>query len=289
VLWFLTRTLRLPAGTAYWCVGIGLLLGSPVIVLSGWLSDRIGRRKLILTGFVAAALSWLPVFRALTAAADPALALRMQTTTVVLRTPDAEHPVSLALAAILEAVRRIALPPRAAEGDGERARAWLVGNAVPFALAPAPAGAPVALQVPGQAPAIGFDEQQFARALATVGYGPAAADAAPRAPPDTAAIALLVALLVAITAVACGPVTAFLVEQFPARVRYTSLSLPYHLGNGWFGGFLPLIAGSLVVATGDVYAGLWYPMAVALGSALVGALWLRPPRGEDAAPRVSGG
>ena len=136
--------------------------------------------------------------------------------------------------------------------DVDRARAYLNARGIPFTLAPTRPEAPLVLDVGGLTTVLGFDEKKFDVALEPAGY-PKSADPAAIDTPVT--VALLTLLMLYVTMV-YGPIAAFLVELFPTRIRYTSMSLPYHIGNGWFGGFLPLIAASIVVFTGDIYAGL---------------------------------
>ncbi|MFY9344056.1 MAG: MFS transporter [Planctomycetota bacterium] len=289
-LYFLTSTLKVHWTDAYWLIGGALLLGTPFFVLCGWLSDRIGRRTLILAGFVLAAFTYFPIFRALTAAANPALARTMQEAPVVLHSGEKRNDVELALAAVADAACKIVLPPAAAASEHDRARKHLNDRGVPFTLAPGRPAAPLVLDVAGQAAVTGYDGAAFDRALDAAGYGTTTvllADGKTRAA-DPAAIdrlsvlALLFVLVLYVTMV-YGPIAAYLVELFPTRIRYTSMSLPYHIGNGWFGGFLPLIAASIVAFTGDVYAGLWYPIVVALLSFVIGLLFLRERHREELA------
>jgi hypothetical protein len=280
-LYFLTTTLKVHWATAYWLIATALLLGTPCFVLCGWLSDRIGRKPLILGGFVLAAATYFPIFRGLTEAANPALARAMRETPVTLHTGEKHNDVELILAAVADAARKIVLPPSAAVSELDLARRHLNGRGVPFTLAPGRPDAPLVLAIAGREAAVGFDGKVFDAALDAAGWNRTTvllADGATRAA-DPAAIdrpmlvALLTVLVLYVTMV-YGPIAAYLVELFPTAIRYTSMSLPYHLGNGWFGGFLPLIAASIVVYTGDIYAGLWYPIGIALLSLVVGLLLL---------------
>ncbi|MBK8096958.1 MAG: MFS transporter [Planctomycetes bacterium] len=281
-LYFLTSTLKVHWVDAYWLIGGALVVGTPFFLVCGWLSDRIGRKKLILGGFALAALTYFPIFRALTAAANPALATQMQQAPVVLHSGERLNDVELTLAAIADAARKIVLPPKSAASDLDRARQHLNGRGVPFTLAPGQAGAPLVLDVAGQPPVQGYDKAAFDRALDAAGWQsitvPLADGKTRAADPariDRLTVFLLLLVLVLYVTMVYGPIAAWLVELFPTRIRYTSMSLPYHIGNGWFGGFLPLIAASIVAFSGDIYSGLWYPIAIALLSLLVGALLLR--------------
>jgi hypothetical protein len=173
------------------------------------------------------------------------------------------------LAALQDAAAKIILPAKL-KGETDEARKFLNDAGVPFQLAPA-TGPRLTLTVGAGAPVPGFNAAAYTAALAPAGY-PKSAD--PRRFNYLAVVGLLVVLVLYVTLV-YGPIAAFLVELFPTNIRYTSMSLPYHIGNGWFGGFLPLIATSLVVFSGDIYAGLWYPIAIATAALLIGA-WLLP-------------
>jgi MFS family permease len=285
-LTFLTTTLRVATKSAYFYIAVALLAGTPMFLFFGWLSDRIGRKKIVVTGFLLAALTYFPIFRGITEAANPALARLMQEAPVVLYTSEHKNDLELTLLAISEAAQKIVLPAPAKVTDTELARSFLNQHSVPFTLMSAASGAPIALEIGGQQVAVGFTEKTFQAALDNTGYnaitiqlpdGKSVAD--PAAIHGTRLILLLSALFLYVTMV-YGPLAAYLVELFPTRIRYTSMSLPYHIGNGWFGGFLPLIASSIVVATGNIYAGLWFPIAVAIVSVLVSS-FLLPERHDS--------
>jgi MFS family permease len=246
-LLFLQDALRVPADLAYGLVAVALVLGTPLFLVFGALSDRLGRKRLIMAGCFLAATTYLPIFRALGSAANPALIEATRNAPVVVFSQEADDPSA----------------------------AFLTRRGVPYARQAAMPGAPV-VSVGGRPLAV-FDTVAYARALATAGY-PATADPARV---DRVRVVLLLVLLVLYVSMVYGPMAAYLAELFPTRIRYTSLSVPYHVGNGWFGGFLPLIAEAVVVRTGDPYAGLLYPVIVALVTALVGGLLLRETAGVD--------
>jgi len=275
-LYFLSTTLKVDYVNTYLLVAAALLIGTPFFIVFGRLSDRIGRKKIMLTGCLLAVLTYMPVFRGLTRAANPALADAMQRTPIILHTTEYRNTVELAGAALWDAARKIIRPSKAVTPT-DQARNFLNARGVPFTLAPTRPAAPLVLDVGGTNEVIGFDARAYEAALAPAGY-PKSAD--PAAINKPAVIGLLTLLMLYVTMV-YGPIAAFLVELFPTNIRYTSMSLPYHIGNGWFGGFLPLIAASIVVFTGDIYAGLWYPIGIAAMSFLVGALVLPETKDND--------
>ncbi len=274
-LYFLATTLKVDYETTYLLIAISLLIGTPLFVLVGWLSDRIGRKKLMLAGFALAAFTYVPIFRGLTQAANPALAEAMQRAPVILHTTEYRNPAELTVSAIVDAAGKI-VGLKHAQSEIDRARTYLNARSIPFTLSPSRPDAPLVLDIGGRDLVTGFSAAKFDAALNAVGYDKIAADPARVNKP---AVVALLSLLMLYVALVYGPIAAFLVELFPTRIRYTSMSLPYHIGNGWFGGFLPLIAASIVVFTGDIYAGLGYPIAIALMSLIVG--WIALPETKD--------
>jgi MFS family permease len=267
-LYFLTTTLKLDYVNAYIFVAIGLLIGTPFFIVFGKLSDRIGRKGIMMAGCLLAVLTYQPLFKGLTRAVNPGLADAMKSSPVVLHTSEHRGAVALTFEAIVDAAGKIVgLKKDATQTD--LARNFLNARGTPFTLAPARPEGPLVLSV-GSAVVTGFSQQDYEAALAPAGY-PRAADPARVNRPMV--ITILSVLMLYVTMV-YGPIAAFLVELFPTRIRYTSMSLPYHIGNGWFGGFLPLIAASIVVFTGDIYAGLWYPIIIAAMSFVVGMFLL---------------
>jgi MFS family permease len=275
-LYFLTTTLKVDYVTTYTMIAISLVLGAGMLVGFGKLSDTIGRKKIIMTGLLLAVCTYQPIFRGLTRAANPALADAMVNSPVVLQTVDYKGKFELTLAALSDAAKKIVLPTKPTTVT-DKARNYLNAHGIPFTLAPLDtADSQVAMSVGGRH-VVGFDEKAYEVALAPAGY-PKKAD--PAAMNKPMVIGLLIILL-AYVAMVYGPIAAFLVELFPTRIRYTSMSLPYHIGNGWFGGFLPLIAASIVVFTGDIYAGLWFPIVVAAMSFVIGCLVLPETKDRD--------
>ncbi|CAA9348801.1 MAG: Uncharacterized MFS-type transporter [uncultured Gemmatimonadaceae bacterium] len=246
-LYFLQNTLKVPYRDSYVLVAAALLIGTPFFLVFGRLSDRVGRKWIMMAGCLLGALTFVPIFRQITHYANPALEAAAARAPVVVHGGD----------------------------DGTPGAAFLTRRGVPYARVDGAAG-PGWATVGGERLAA-FDSAAYTAALARAGY-PAVADTARMNKPMT--LLLLTVLMLYVTMV-YGPIAAYLVELFPTRIRYTSMSLPYHLGNGWFGGFLPLIAEWRVVATGDIYAGLHYPIAVALMTFVLGSLFLRETRDAD--------
>jgi MFS family permease len=274
-LYFLTTTLKVDYVTTYILIATALVIGAVMLVCFGRLSDSIGRKKIIMTGLLLAVFTYQPIFRGLTRAANPALAEAMERSPVVLSTSEYKGRVALALTALGDAVQRIVVPTTH-KSETDKARNYLNGRGIPFEIAPAGPDAPLALTVNG-AVVRGFDAKAYEAALAPAGYPKSADPAAINRP----LVVALLSVLLAYVAMVYGPIAAFLVELFPTRIRYTSMSLPYHIGNGWFGGFLPLIAASIVVFTGDIYAGLWFPICVAAMSLVIGTIFLPETKDRD--------
>jgi hypothetical protein len=210
----------------------------------------------------------MPIFRELTHSANPALAQAMQNSPVVLHTTEYRNNIELAFAAMADAAGKIVGIKRV-QTEADKARNFLNARSVPFTLSPARPDVPLMLDVADRS-VTGFDAKAYEAALAPAGYPKIADKAAINRP----VVILLLVILMLYVAMVYGPIAAFLVELFPTNIRYTSMSLPYHIGNGWFGGFLPLIAASIVVFTGDIYAGLWYPIGVAFVGFIVGLVAL---------------
>ena len=257
-LFFLTITLKLDYLTAYILIGLSLLLGTPFLVLFGWLSDKIGRLKIILAGCGIAALTYFPLFGALTHYVNPALEAYA-----------AKTPISVAAS---ECTFHMFVGPWSKFTDCDKAKDFLAQQGLSFASLPAPAAQALVVKIGDPELQGQWDEKKARAALKATGYPAPPADKSKVDYPM--ALLVLVIMMIYVTMV-YGPIAAFLVEMFPTRIRYTSMSLPYHIGNGWFGGMLPLLATALVAARGDIYYGLWYPIIVAVMSLVIGVLFLR--------------
>ena len=284
-LFFLERTLRVDGATANILIAIALALATPFFVLFGWLSDKIGRKPIILAGCALAALTYFPLFGALTEAANPALAAAQERSGVTIVADPASCSVQF------DPIGRnkfessgcdIAKSMLARAGISYRSVYSRNGVAVleppegnPHRYAdPADTAWAAHVRVGLERIEYGGDPQAFRTAIQAAldraGY-PVRADPARIDKPLVVAILFILALYVTMV---YGPIAALLVELFPTRIRYTSMSLPYHIGNGWFGGFLPTTSFAIVAATGDIYAGLWYPIAIAAITLVVGLLFL---------------
>jgi MFS family permease len=254
-LFFLQITLKLEWQTAYELMGVALLLGTPFFVIFGSLSDRIGRLKIILGGCLLAALTYFPLFRMLTHAINPALETFQRAT-----------PISVTAN---ECSLHVFVFPSTKFTPCDKTKDFLTKSGLSFTTLP-PAGDTILTTI-GTTAIKGYDTTAFKAALTAGGY-PAKADKAAINYP----LAILVLwIMVLYVTLVYGPIAAFLVELFPTNIRYTSMSFPYHIGNGWFGGMLPLLATALVAAHGNIYYGLWYPVVVAISTVVIGGLFLR--------------
>jgi hypothetical protein len=267
-LFFLVITLKLDYVSAYTLIGLSLLIGTPFFIFFGWLSDRIGRLKIILAGCAIAALTYFPLFGGLTHYVNPGLE-EFSAKTPITVTAD---PATCKF--------HIFVGPWSTFSDCDRTKDYLTKQGLSFKSVDGAAGSKVVTQIGGGADAAkieGADQKVISAALQKAGYSPA---------PDKSRInwvmteIILVIMVIYVTMV-YGPIAAFLVELFPVRIRYTSMSLPYHIGNGWFGGMLPLTATAMVAATGDIYFGLWYPIVVAVMTLIIGTLFLKEVKHRD--------
>jgi len=280
-LFFLEKMLKVDGALTNTLVAWALILGTPFFVVFGWLSDKIGRKPIILAGCLLAALTYFPIFKALTAAANPALARAAASAPVMVIADPADCAFQF------DPVGKTAFT-----SSCDVAKSALANAGVTYANQAAPAGSTAmvrigAVEVPsfrGEGlPKAEFEARktawtkQLTQALHQAGYLPKADPAQVNRP---LVVGLLFLLMVYVTMV-YGPVAAALVEMFPARIRYTSMSLPYHIGNGWFGGFLPTTAFAMVAATGNIYFGLWYPIVIAAVTVVIGFFFVREMRGAN--------
>ena len=258
-LFFLQSTLKLDFQTSYVLIAAALVVGTPFFVFFGRLSDRIGRKSIMVAGCLLAALTFIPIFKGLTLSVNPALA-------------EFEERAAITVAGQDCHVHIFSKPKSACD----LARDFLTKSGVSYRRLPQEGDHEVVTMIGGTR-LEGFDEAAYRAQLLANGY-PERAD--PSRVNLPAALALLFVLIIYVTMV-YGPIAAYLVELFPTRIRYSSMSLPYHIGNGWFGGFLPFLAAALVVRTGNIYYGLWYPIAIAAMTGVIGLLFLRETKDAD--------
>jgi MFS family permease len=259
-LFFIQIYLKLDYIATYALIGLSLVIGTPFFLFFGWLSDRIGRKKIIMAGCLIAAVTYFPLFRGLTHTINPALESYQQRTPITVAATDCNF--------------HIFLGPWSRQTECDKVKDFLGKSGLSFASTPSLPGMPAVVTRIGDKEIAGWDEKQFKAALTATGFPP---KADPAQVNWVAAEAILVLMVIYVTMV-YGPIAAFLVELFPARIRYTSMSLPYHIGNGWFGGMLPLLATAMVAKAGNIYFGLWYPIVVALGTFVIGSIFLHETR-----------
>jgi sugar transport protein len=261
-LFFLIITLKLDYVSAYALIGLSLLIGTPFFIVFGWLSDRIGRLKIIMTGCLIAAVTYFPLFGALTHYVNPAL-----------EEFAAKTPITVAAS---ECNFHLFVGPWSKFSDCDRTKDYLTKQGLSFKSVPAEPGKAVVTTI-GSTKIEGWDQKQLDSVLTGAGYK-AGAD---KTKINWFMTELILVIMVIYVTMVYGPIAAFLVELFPTKIRYTSMSLPYHIGNGWFGGMLPLTATAMVAATGDIYYGLWYPIVVAVMSLVIGSFFLTETRERD--------
>ena len=286
-LFFLQNVLKVDGSTANILVAVSLLIGTPFFVVFGTLSDKIGRKPIIMAGLALAIVTYFPLFEALTNAANPKLAAAQQTAKVVVTAASGDcsfqgNPVA----------REIDFTKSC-----DIAKRFLAQQSVSYTNATGPAGptvvqigdksitSPVANVVnlkfdEASAKAIAAFKKEVSEALKAAGY-PAKADPIAFGTGAWWKIVGILTILVIYVTMVYGPIAAMLVELFPTRIRYTSMSLPYHIGNGWFGGLMPTIAFAMVASNGDMYYGLWYPITIAAVTFVIGMIFVRETKDRD--------
>jgi MFS family permease len=281
-LFFLEKILQLDSKAANLIIAAGLLIGTPFFVVWGSVSDRIGRKTVVLAGCVLAALTYFPVFKGLTHFGNPGLEAAVATNPVVVVADPADCSFQFD-----------PIGKKTFTRSCDVAKSALAKAGVPYINEDAPAGSVTRLKIGSSATVDSFAGNTLSKpdfktaneafgkslkaALGTAGY-PAKADMSRVSYP---AVIALCAYLVFLVTMVYGPIAAWLVELFPTRIRYSSMSLPYHIGNGWFGGFLPVTSFAIVAATGGIYNGLWYPVIVASVTAVIGFLFLKETKGTS--------
>jgi MFS family permease len=280
-LFFLTQTLKVDGAAANLFIAAALVIGTPFFIVFGSLSDRIGRKPIILGGCLIAALTYFPIFSALTHYANPALEAALKNAPVVVTADPAKC--------------QFLFNPTGTKkftSSCDIARTVLANASVAYTNVEGPAGSVATVKV-GDKVINGYDaaatpkeelaakdaafKKELGDAIKSAGY-PTKADPAQINKPM---VLVLLSILVLYVTMVYGPIAAMLVEMFPTRIRYTSMSLPYHIGNGWFGGLLPTTAFALVAYKGDIYYGLWYPIIIALVTFVIGMLFVRETKDLD--------
>jgi MFS family permease len=275
-LFFLTQTLKIDAALANLLIALALIIGTPFFIIFGALSDRIGRKPIILAGCLLAALTYFPLFKALTEAGNPQLAQALRSAPVTLHANPGEcsfqfNPTGTTKFTSSCDVAKQALANASVNYDSvdaQGAAAIHVGKQI---IASYDARALAGAELTAREAAF---KTALTDALKSAGYP---AKAAPEQINRLLVVAILTLLVIYVTMV-YGPIAAMLVEMFPTRIRYSSMSLPYHIGNGWFGGLLPTTAFAIVAQTGNIYSGLWYPVVVASVTFVLGLLLVRETR-----------
>ena len=280
-LFFLTQTLKIDGTTANLLIAGGLIIGTPFFIFFGWLSDKIGRKPIIMGGCLIAALTFFPIFKGLTHYGNPAMEEAVATSPVVVVADPATCSFQF------DPVGK-----KVFTSSCDIAKAALAKAGVTYTNQDAPAGTVAHISV-GDNKVEAFEgagldpaafkagSEEFGKSLkasmTAAGY-PEKADPARINKPM---LLVLLSILVIYVTMVYGPIAAWLVELFPTKIRYTSMSLPYHIGNGWFGGFLPTIAFAMVVASGNIYQGLWYPIVIAAMTLVIGTLFLPETKDVD--------
>ncbi|MBP1180061.1 MFS transporter [Methylobacterium sp. PvR107] len=281
-LFFLQSILKVDGYTANLLIAWSLLLGTGFFVVFGWLSDKIGRKVIILAGCAIAAATFFPIFKGITSTANPKLEAAIESVKVTVTADPAVcgtlfNPVGT----------------RVFTAPCDLARDFLSKSSVRYSTAPGAAGQPTTIRVNDTEipyPQGGNVEANKATttALQAAGYPKAGDPEIVKMSnpfdifrPQVAQVIGLLFILVLFVTMVYGPIAAMLVELFPTRIRYTSMSLPYHIGNGWFGGLLPATAFAMVAQTGDIYFGLWYPIVIAVATVIIGVLFVPETKDRD--------
>jgi MFS family permease len=280
-LFFLQSFLKVDGPTANILIAISLIIGTPFFILFGSLSDRIGRKPIIMTGCLLAVLTYFPLFNALTTYANPKLQAAIQKSPVTVLAPAGDCNLILNLTGTAKFTTACDL-----------SRTFLANSGVNYDKVDSTSVTLATVKVgdkaiPGYAATQPNAKEEKARfekevraALNEAGY-PAKADPIPAGSGNWWMIIGILTIMVIYVTMVYGPIAAMLVEFFPTKIRYTSMSLPYHIGNGWFGGFLPAISFSIVAAQGNIYSGLWYPIIIAAMTFVIGVLFVKETKDVD--------
>ena len=264
VLFFMTQMLKMDPAQANTLLIISVVIGAPFFVFFGWLSDRIGRKPILMVGLLLATVCYFPMFKALSHYANPQIDAASREAPIVV----SANPQGCTFQFDPVGKARFDSPC-------DKVKTFLVKQGLPYSSVEA-AGSEVQVSI-GDETINGFDEAAMRSAIEAAGY-PAKADPAHV---NQVMVVVLIVAMILIATMTYGPLAAVMVELFPTRIRYTSMSLPYHIGNGWFGGFLPTVSFALVVYTGDIFYGLWYPVLITGVSLVVGIFCLKETKDVD--------
>jgi hypothetical protein len=280
-LFFLQTFLKVDGPTANILIAISLIIGTPFFLIFGSLSDKIGRKPIIMAGCLLAVLTYFPLFQALTTYANPKLAAAITKSPVKVEAPAGDCNLILNLTGTAKFttacdVTRTFLANAGVNYDKVESSAVQVATVKvgDKAIAGYSATQPNAKEEKARF------EKEVRAALSEAGY-PAKADPIPAGSGNWWMIIGILTIMVIYVTMVYGPIAAMLVEFFPTKIRYTSMSLPYHIGNGWFGGFLPAISFSIVAAQGNIYSGLWYPIIIATMTLIIGTLFVKETKDVD--------
>lgn len=277
-LFFLEKMAKVDGATANILIAVSLIIGTPFFVFFGWLSDKIGRKPIIMVGCLLAICTYFPLFKALLEYANPALAAAQAKSAVVVKANPAECSFQFN-------------PTGTAKftSSCDVAKAFIAAQGLNYMnesdpnqkVAEVRIGDKVIVSFDAKSPDAAAERKRFSAevnaAIKEAGY-PAKADPAQI---NTTMVVLILLIMVIYVTMVYGPIAAMLVEMFPTRIRYTSMSLPYHIGNGWFGGFLPATSFAIVAAQGDIYSGLWYPIIIAAMTLVIGVLFVKETKDLD--------
>ena len=288
-LFFLQNVLKVDGSTANILVAVSLIIGTPFFVVFGTLSDKIGRKPIIMAGLALAVVTYFPLFNALTEAANPKLAAAQKTAKITVTVDPAQcsfqgSPIArdVDFTSSCDISKRSLAQASASYETIERA-----GQQAVIQIGDKTINAPTGVLTAGghkfddaSGKAIAAFKKEIAEAMKAAGYPPKADPIAFGSGAWWTVVAILSILVIYVTMV-YGPIAAMLVELFPTRIRYTSMSLPYHIGNGWFGGLMPTIAFAMVAQNGNIYHGLWYPITIAAVTFVIGMIFVRETKDRD--------
>ena len=280
-LFFLQQTLKIDSMAANLLVAGALAIGTPFFILFGSLSDKIGRKPIVMVGCVVSALTYFPIFHGITQYGNPDVF-----------EAQAKNPITVVADPGQCSFQFDPVGKAKFSSSCDIAKSSLAKKAIPYVNQAGAPGSVAQIKI-GDKVIASYEGTSLSKedaksqgdafakslngALKEAGY-PEKADPNKINYPM---VLLLLTILVIYVTMVYGPIAAWLVELFPARIRYTSMSLPYHIGNGWFGGFLPTTAFAMVAATGDIYYGLWYPIVIAVITAIIGTFFLPETKDRD--------